>query len=103
MLRTIQLHALNKAINQTGTPDLEIGRTTYVLNIWDPKDSNGGTTFLNQIFSTGIFNTFITDLVNDTNIESSDYTTDKKMDPIKRFKIETHPNLLAILTCLLIS
>jgi hypothetical protein len=89
MLRTIQLHALNKAINQTGTPDLEIGRTTYVLNIWDPKDSNGGTTFLNQIFSTGIFNTFITDLVNDTNIESSDYTTDKKMDPIKRFKIHS--------------
>jgi hypothetical protein len=88
MLRTIQLHALNKAINKT---NLEIGRTTYVLNISDPGDTIGGKTFLDQIFSTGVFSSFINDLVDkkSTKIKESDYTTDTKMDPIKRFKIQS--------------
>jgi hypothetical protein len=83
MLRTIQLHALNKAINKTGKPDLEVGRTTYVLEITKDK------TFLNQIFSTGVFSSFIDDLVDkkSTKIKCSDYSTDKKMIPIDRFKI----------------
>jgi len=83
MLRTIQLHALNKAINKTGTPDLEIARTTYVLEIAKDK------TFLDQIFSTGVFSSFINELLNkkSTEIKDSEYTTDTKMDVIKRFKI----------------
>jgi murein DD-endopeptidase MepM/ murein hydrolase activator NlpD len=83
MLRTIQLHALNKAINKTGTPDLEIARTTYVLEIAKDK------TFLDQIFSTGVFSSFINELINkkSTEIKDSEYTTDTKMDVIKRFKI----------------
>jgi hypothetical protein len=91
MLRTIQLHALNKAINKTGAPDLEIGRTTYVLNIADPKDTIGGKTFLSQIFSTGVFSSFINDLLDkqSTKIKDSIYTTDTKMVPIERFKIHS--------------
>ena len=83
MLRTIQLHALNKAINKTGTPDLEIARTTYVLEIAKDK------TFLDQIFSTGVFSSFINELINkkSTKIKDSDYATDKKMDPLERFQI----------------
>jgi GH24 family phage-related lysozyme (muramidase) len=88
MLRTIQLHALNKAINKTGTPDLEIGRTTYVLNISDKNDKIGDKTFLNQIFSTGIFSSFIQKLVNEE-IKDDAYTTDKKMNPIERFQIHS--------------
>jgi len=89
MLRTIQLHALNKAINKTGSPDLEIGRTTYVLEISNPKDKIKDRTFLNQIFSTGVFSSFIDALVDkkSTKIKDSDYSTDKKIIPIDRFKI----------------
>ena len=55
-LRTIQVHALNKAINQTKTPDLEIGRKVYKLPIWDERDkTQGGIPFYTQIFSNGIF------------------------------------------------
>jgi hypothetical protein len=88
MLRTIQLHALNKAINQTDNPDLEIGRTTYVLDISNPKDVVGGKTFLNQIFSTGIFSKFIEKLVKNE-IPDIDYTTDKKMIAEQRFQIQS--------------
>lgn len=86
MLRTIQVHALNKAINKTGK-DLEIGRTTYVLDITNKDDQSGGKTFLNQIFSTGVFSTFIQQLVNDE-IKISQYNTDIKIDPKERFKIQ---------------
>lgn len=91
MLRTIQLHALNKAINQTTKPDLEIGRTTYVLNIADLNDKSKDTTFLQQIFSTGVFSKFIQDLVTDPNnkLRDSLYTVDKKMDPYERFQIQS--------------
>ena len=95
ILRTIQIHALNKAINQTGKPDLEIGRKTYVSEIYDQKDivnykdannANVKAPFLNQVFSSGVFSTFINDLVQG-NIDASVYTTDKKMVPKDQFKI----------------
>jgi hypothetical protein len=61
-LRTIQVHALNKAIISNKN-DLEIGRKVYTLNIADPDDKSGSTPFLNQIFSNGIFSSFINELV----------------------------------------
>lgn len=90
MLRTIQVHALNKAINDTNK-DLEIGRTTYVLNIADPYDKIGNKTFLKQIFSTGVFSTFIDELVKDPSNKLSDllYDVDKKMVPQDRFRIQS--------------
>lgn len=98
ILRTIQVHALNKAINKTGAPDLDIGKTTHVLDLWDPKDkvnavdvnnNKSKAPFLNQIFSSGIFSTFINDLVNSENINDSEYTQVGAMDPETRFKINT--------------
>jgi hypothetical protein len=96
ILRTIQVHALNKAINKTGAPDLDIGKTTHVLDLWDPKDkvsvidvnnTKSKKPFLNQIFSSGIFSTFINELVNSEEIKDSEYTQVGVMDPITRFKI----------------
>jgi hypothetical protein len=98
MLRTIQVHGLNKAINKTGAPDLDIGKTTYVLNLWDAKDTvnavdvnstKSKSTFLKQIFSSGIFSTFINDLINSENINDSEYTQVGAMDPETRFKINS--------------
>ena len=98
MLRTIQVHALNKAINKTGAPDLDIGKTTHVLDLWDAKDivnykdvnsKTSKSPFLNQIFSSGIFSTFINDLVNSENINDSEYTQVGAMDPETRFKINS--------------
>jgi len=100
ILRTIQVHALNKAINKTGAPDLDIGKTTYVLDLWDPKDkvnsvdvnnTKSKKPFLNQIFSSGIFSTFINDLVFDENkrINELEYNLLSSMDPILRFKIHS--------------
>jgi hypothetical protein len=100
MLRTIQIHALNKAINQTGTADLDIGKTTYVLNLWDPKDkvnaidvnsTKSKSPFLNQVFSSGIFSTFINKLVFDENkeINELEYNLLSSMDPELRFKIHS--------------
>jgi hypothetical protein len=88
MLRTIQVHALNKAINKTKKPDLEIGRTTYVLDIFDRNDKRGDKTFLNQIFSTGIFSQFIDRLVDGT-INDYEYSIEQKMVPETRFKIHS--------------
>lgn len=96
ILRTIQIHALNKAINQTGKADLEIGKKTYVLNLVDDKDivnykdpnnKNTKKTFLNQVFSSGVFSTFLPELVSGTGISSDTYTTDQKMNPKDLFKI----------------
>jgi hypothetical protein len=98
ILRTIQVHALNKAINKTSTPDLDIGKTTYILDLWDPKDkvnaidvnnTKSKKPFLNQIFSSGIFSTFIDQLVNSEDIKDSEYTQVGAMDPKTRFKINT--------------
>lgn len=63
-LRTIQVHALTKAITNSQN-DLAIGNKVYTLDIANPKDQNGGKTFLNQIFSNGIFTPFINDLIKD--------------------------------------
>ena len=88
MLRTIQLHALNKAINKN--KDLEIGRETFVLEMTEKNERS----FLNQIFTTGIFSKYIQELVDDK-IKNSDYTIgingnyDKKIIPETRFKIHS--------------
>lgn len=71
-LRTIQVHALTKAIRDRKN-DLEIGRTVYPLDITNLKDTSGGRPFLNQIFSNGIFTSFINDLLDDNKIDISKY------------------------------
>ena len=83
-LRTIQVHALNKAINKTTTPDLEIGRKVYTLNIWDKKDTTqGGIAFYKQIFSNGIFSNIIDQLIED------DIVDQDPKNPQDRFKIQS--------------
>jgi hypothetical protein len=88
MLRTIQLHALNRAINKN--KDLEIGRETFVLEITEKNERS----FLNQIFTTGVFSKYIQELVDDK-IDNSNYTIgingnyDKKIIPETRFKIHS--------------
>jgi hypothetical protein len=83
-LRTIQVHALNKAINQTKTPDLEIGRKVYKLPIWDERDkTQGGVPFYTQIFSNGIFSKYITELINGS------ITDIDPKNPEDRFKIQS--------------
>jgi GH24 family phage-related lysozyme (muramidase) len=82
-LRTIQVHALNKAINDN-KKSLDIGRLVYTLEIASEKDrTSSGVTFYNQIFSNGIFSDpVITDLIKNTNIN-----IDPK-NPKDRFKLQ---------------
>ena len=83
-LRTIQVHALNKAINQTKTPDLEIGRKVYKLPIWDERDkTQGGIPFYTQIFSNGIFSNYITQLINGSIVDADPKNSED------RFKIQS--------------
>jgi hypothetical protein len=88
MLRTIEVHALNKAINQKESPDLTIGKRVYTNEFW--KDKSGKKQFAEQIFSSGVFSTFIKDLINN-DIKPKDivYTTETKMDPLERFRIQS--------------
>ncbi len=81
-LRTIQVHALNKAIGASNN-DLSIGRKVYTLPIWDKNDKSGNTTFYSQVFSNGIFSKYITELVEGTIVD-----TDPK-NPEDRFKIQS--------------
>lgn len=64
-LRAIQLHALNRAIESKG---LDIGKLVYTLKMTDSKER----TFLNQVFSNGIFSSFLNELV-EGNIDVSNY------------------------------
>ena len=57
-LRTIQIHALNQAINKSGN-DLEIGRKVYKLDMLDSNQRK----FTNQIFTNGIFTSFLDELL----------------------------------------
>jgi GH24 family phage-related lysozyme (muramidase) len=60
-LKTIHVHALNKAINRIPeNPDKNIGNRVFVLEMTDPKES----TFLKSIFSNGLFTPFIDKLIN---------------------------------------
>ena len=83
-LRTIQVHALNKAIWQVeNKPDKNIGNKVYVLEII--KDVTGGTPFLKTVFSNGIFSPFIDRLVSDSpkSYSSSDLdntNSDKRLE-----------------------
>lgn len=85
ILRTIQVHALNQAIDKFG---LDIGKKVFVNNFYDDETIKGKKKFLEQIFSNGVFGSFIRDLV-DGKINDSAYTTYQKMDPVERFKIQS--------------
>lgn len=66
-LRTIQVKALNKAINQIpDKPDKNIGNKVFVLEITKDKP------FLESIFSNGLFSSFITNLVSNQSQQSTD-------------------------------
>ena len=83
-LRTIQVHALNRAINKTTKPDLEIGRIVYTLKIYDKEDkTQGGIAFYKQIFSNGIFSNIIEKLIDDSIVDQ-----DPK-NPQERFNIQS--------------
>jgi len=60
-LRTIQVHALNKAFDKY--KNLEIGNLVYQLKLDDYDDKSGGVPFIQQIFSNGIFSSFINELI----------------------------------------
>lgn len=87
ILRTIQVHALNEAIGANKN-DLEIGRRVFINNFWeDGTKGQSKKPFLEQVFSNGVFNSIIRDLV-ENNVSNVGYTTKQKMDPIQRFKIQ---------------
>ena len=66
ILRAIQMHALNKAIEKGG---ITIGDRIFRLEMW--KEDPENRKFLSQIFSNGIFTTIINDLI-DNDIKKSD-------------------------------
>jgi len=66
-LRTIQVHALNRAL----TLGSDIGKKVYQLKMKDNTDVIGGKFFYQQIFSNGIFSSFIDQLINN-NISDTD-------------------------------
>jgi hypothetical protein len=83
-LRTIQVHALNQAIETTGN-DLEIGRKLYNLKLLDDKQYK----FTAQVFSNGIFSPFLKDLVYG-NISDGNYLElngTKKIELDERLKV----------------
>ena len=67
VLRTIQVHALNQAIETTNN-DLEIGRKLYNLKLLDKSQYK----FTQQIFSNGIFTPFL-DLLLSNGISDNNY------------------------------
>ena len=87
ILRTIQVHALNEAIDKNKN-DLEIGRRVFVNNFYsDGTKGKSKKPFLEQVFSNGVFSSIIRDLV-DQKVTDIEYTTKQKMDPVQRFKIQ---------------
>ncbi len=85
-LRTIQVHALNKAIRGNNN-DLAIGKKVFILEMSNEKDAPSGTPFFQQIFSNGIYSPHIKDLINETNISDSTYSTNTTISPTDRFRI----------------
>lgn len=92
ILRAIQFHSLNKAINQTTSPDLNLGRKVFKCELWksNTKDPNNSKKpFLQQIFSSGVYSSFIQDLVDDK-INISEYTDlDNVKTSFDKFKIRS--------------
>jgi len=86
-LRTIQVHALNKAIRGNNN-DLSIGKKVFILEIANEKDAPSGTPFYRQIFSNGIYSDHIGDLVKSPSvIQDSIYSTNTTISPVDRFRI----------------
>ena len=59
-LRTIQVHALTRAIYSSGKPDKNIGNKIYVLEMTSDKEKD----FLKQILSNGVFSPYISSFKN---------------------------------------
>jgi len=85
-LRTIQVHALNQAINKAGN-DLEIGRKVYKLDMLESSQRS----FTNQIFTNGIFSPFLNELLSEpSKIDDSLYSQKngkEKINVLDRLKI----------------
>ena len=64
ILRTIEVHSLSKAI---GNKEINVKESVVPYDLWNEKDIVGGKTFLQQIFSNGIFSPFIDKLVKSDN------------------------------------
>lgn len=84
-LRTIQVHALTRAIYSSEKPDKNIGNKVFVLKMTDkPKERD----FLTQIFSNGIFSPFIETLVDNINsIQLPQDIADENVGAEDRLKI----------------
>lgn len=94
-LRTIQVHSLTSAIVKTGN-DLDIKLSVQKIELWNSKDPNNrnpsGTSFINQLFSRGIYENFISDLIesstNDQVIDDRTYDKiDNSLTGFDKFKI----------------
>lgn len=94
ILRTIQLHSLNRAIKKRG---LNIENKVYVQELWNPNDVSlkrkSKKSFLEQIFANGIFSSFIKNLVNDDIVdlgyEDADGNPQESLDEKKRLQIQS--------------
>lgn len=73
-LRTIQVHALYRAIYDRKSKDIQ--NKVYTLEMYNPKDNVKGKLFYEQIFSDGIFSKFIKNLINENGINDN-LLTDK--------------------------
>lgn len=78
ILRTIQVHSLSKAIQQSSY-NLDIGRQVRPIAFGEDID------FVNQIFSSGVFTPIISDLISN-NISDTEYDTSTNAD--YRFKVQ---------------
>jgi hypothetical protein len=68
ILRTIEVHSLNKALGK----GLNIGGSVVTLPLYDKGDKIGDKTFLHQIFSNGVMSGFIDELIYGS-ISNEDY------------------------------
>jgi len=84
VLRTIQVHALTRALQKTKNKD--INKVVYTLSMVDDI-TDSGKPFYQQIFTNGIFSPHIVDLVNG-DIKDDVYTTKTAMNPTDRFRIQ---------------
>jgi hypothetical protein len=90
MLRTIQIHSLGAAIEKTSDP--EIKKQVYIVDLTKEKvvtkEKVGGVPLIDQIFSTGIFSSFIKQLIDNTTAESG-YPNENRLQVFAKYGFNT--------------
>jgi len=93
-LRTIQVHALTRAIYSSGKPDKNIGNKVYVLEMIADKEKE----FLNQIFSNGIFSPYINSFRNNfSSVDIPEDLSDRNLTTEQRLQLYTKYGFLSSL------